>query len=277
MTMDFSALLVVLTFVSGIIWLLDHLFLLPRRKERLNAPGSDIDQELTESILAPSTIVDYARSFFPIFLIVLLLRSFLFEPFRIPSNSMMPTLLTGDFILVNKFDYGIRLPLINKKIIPVRDPQRGDVMVFRFPEDDKTPFIKRVVGLPGDHITYKDKTLMINGKVIEQEKMGIYQGVGSGAVMTNSDFLSEKLDPIVHDILIRSEQPQSPREKYNNDFIVPEGEYFMMGDNRDNSLDSRFWGTVPDENIIGRAFRIWMYWDSKSEGMDWSRIGRKIQ
>lgn len=271
--MDFSALLVLLTFISGIIWLFDHLFLLPRRKERLTSSGSDIDQELTESILKPSTLVDYARSFFPIFLIVLLLRSFLFEPFRIPSNSMMPTLLTGDFILVNKFDYGIRLPMINKKIIPVRDPQRGDVMVFRFPEDDKTPFIKRVVGIPGDRITYKNKQLTLNGEKIDLEKMGVYQGVGSGMGMTGANMLQESLDPIVHSILTSPDR----ETRGVNDFVVPEGEYFVMGDNRDNSLDSRFWGTVPDENIIGRAFRIWMYWDTKSKGMDWSRIGRKIQ
>ncbi len=271
--MDFSALLVLLTFVSGIIWLFDHLFLLPRRKEKLNAPGSDIDQELTESILRPSTLVDYARSFFPIFLIVLLLRSFLVEPFRIPSNSMMPTLLTGDFILVNKFDYGIRLPVINKKIIPFGNPGRGDVLVFRYPEDDKTPFIKRVVGIPGDRISYIDKQLTLNGEKVELDKIGLYQGVGSGVGMTGANILQENLDPIMHSILTSPDR--SSRGVI--DFTVPDGEYFVMGDNRDNSLDSRFWGTVPDENIIGRAFRIWMYWDMKSEGMDWNRIGKKIQ
>ncbi len=273
MTFDFSALLVLLTFVSGIIWLFDHLVLLPRRKERLAAPGSDIDDELAETIKKPPVLVDYARSFFPIFLIVLLLRSFLVEPFRIPSNSMMPTLLTGDFILVNKYDYGIRLPVINKKIFSIGDPERGDVMVFRWPEDDKTPFIKRVIGVPGDHITYVDKQLTINGQKIELEKIGVYQGVGSGIGMTGADILQENLDPVVHNILIAPDR----QSKEVEDFVVPEGEYFMMGDNRDNSLDSRFWGTVPDENIIGRAFRIWMYWDTKSKGMDWSRIGRKIE
>lgn len=273
MTIDFSALLVLLTFVSGIIWLFDHLFLLPRRKEKLAAPGSDIDDELAESIIKPSIFVEYARSFFPIFLIVLLLRSFLVEPFRIPSNSMMPTLLTGDFILVNKFDYGIRLPVINKKIFSIGDPERGDVMVFRFPEDDKTPFIKRVVGIPGDSITYTNKVLTINGEKIELDEVGVYKGVGSGAVMTDANLLREHLVTVTHDILNSPDR----RSKEIENFVVPEDEYFVMGDNRDNSLDSRFWGTVPDENIIGHAFRIWMYWDTKSKGMDWGRIGRKIQ
>ncbi len=273
MVMDFSALLVLLTTVSGLIWLFDHFILLPRRRDRLAAPGSDIDEELKEEILKPPVLVDYARSFFPIFLVVLLLRSFLVEPFRIPSNSMMPTLLTGDFILVNKYDYGIRLPVINKKIIDIGKPKRGDVMVFRWPEDDKTPFIKRVIGVPGDRITYTDKVLKINGKVIKTERIGVYQGVGSGSGMTGAEILTEYLDPVVHNILISPDR----QSKEVRDFVVPEGEYFVMGDNRDNSLDSRFWGTVPDENIIGRAFRIWMYWDSKANGMDWSRIGRKIQ
>lgn len=275
--MDFSALLVVLTSVSGVIWLFDHHFLLPRRKEMLASPGSDIDEELAESIIKPPVLVDYARSFFPIFLIVLLLRSFLIEPFRIPSNSMMPTLLTGDFILVNKFDYGLRLPVINKKVISIGEPKRGDVMVFRYPGDNKTPYIKRVIGLPGDRITYKNKTLQINGEIIPKEKSGIYQGVGSGMVMTGADYLTEDLDPVSHEILIVPNRRPDSREIYVDEFEVPEGEYFMMGDNRDNSMDSRFWKTVPDENIIGRAFRVWMYWDSKSKGMDWGRIGQKIQ
>lgn len=273
MTMDFSALLVLLTFVSGLIWLFDTVFLLPNRKARLNAPGSDIDEELAENLIKPPILVDYARSFFPIFLVVLLLRSFLVEPFRIPSNSMMPTLLTGDFILVNKFNYGIRLPVVNKKVFDLSDPERGDVMVFRFPEDDKTPFIKRVVGIPGDRITYQNKVLHVNGVEVVQEKIGIYQGVGSGVGMTGATILTEHLDPIVHTIL--NTPDRSGKEVI--DFVVPEEEYFVMGDNRDNSLDSRFWGTVPDENIIGRAFRIWMYWDSESKGMDWQRIGMKIK
>lgn len=278
MTMDFSALLVLLTSVSGVIWLLDYLFLLPRRKVKIAAPapGSDIDEDLAESILKPSLLVDYARSFFPIFLIVLILRSFLIEPFRIPSNSMMPTLLTGDFILVNKFNYGFRLPVLNKKIIPVGDPQRGDVMVFRWPGDNKTPYIKRVVGLPGDKISYKNKVLYINGEAMPQEKTGTYRGIGSGKIMTGADYLVEDLGNLSHEILVVPNRRPDPREKYVEEFEVPAGEYFMVGDNRDNSMDSRFWKTVPDENIIGQAFRIWMYWDSNSKGMDWDRIGQKI-
>lgn len=266
---DFSLLLVILTLVCGVIWAVDRLVLLPRRKAR--ATGV-IDEEESRHILQESKLVEYARSFFPIFLIVLLLRSFLVEPFRIPSNSMMPTLLTGDFILVNKFTYGLRLPVLRSKILDLGAPERGDVVVFRSPEQPDVDFIKRVVGVPGDRVQYQNKTLSINGKVMTQEEVGIYRGVGSGVSMTGTVHLSENLDKTDHSILV-----DTRKRSQAVDMVIPEGQYFVMGDNRDNSNDSRFWGTVPDENLVGRAFMIWMYYDSQADGTDWKRIGSSIQ
>ncbi len=216
-------------------------------------------------------VVEYARSFFPIFLIVLVLRSFVAEPFRIPSGSMMPTLLIGDFILVNKFGYGIRLPVIDTKIVELGAPKRGDVVVFRSPENPATPFIKRVVGLPGDQIAYYNKTLYVNGEAADQVDLGSYSASGSSASMTGASLRTEDLNGHVHKILI---QPRSPTVE--GKMVVPEGHYFVLGDNRDNSRDSRFWGTVPDELLIGRAFLIWMSWDW-GHGIAWSRIGDSIQ
>jgi signal peptidase I len=251
--------MVVLVALSGAIWAYDALFLAKRRR----LSGADVE---------PSRLVDYARSFFPVFLIVFILRSFLFEPFRIPSNSMMPTLLTGDFILVNKFNYGIRLPVLDMKIVDVGVPARGDVIVFRYPEDPSTPFIKRVVGLPGDEIGYYNKTVYVNGTPMAQEKIGIYTGEGPGAGMTGASHRREMLDENWHDILVQSNSYPSPGGK----LTVPSGHYFVLGDNRDNSRDSRYWGTVPDENLIGRAFGIWMHWESQ-DGFDWPRIGTSIK
>jgi signal peptidase I len=267
MNLDFSAILALLTLVSGLVVVLDKVFLAPRRKRGGTSTGqAKIETEYP-------LIVEYARSFFPIFLIVLVLRSFLVEPFRIPSGSMMPTLLIGDFILVNKYDYGIRLPVINQKVIDMSSPKRGDVVVFRYPEDPSTPFIKRIVGLPGDHITYSNKTLRVNDKEIALKAMGEYEGVGAGESMTGTSLLEEQLDDKPHTILIDPERDSH----VVNDFVVPEGNYFVLGDNRDNSRDSRYWGTVPDANLIGRAFMIWMNWDSENGGVAWKRLGTSIQ
>ncbi len=267
MNLDFSAVMVLLVLTSGVIWAFDAWVLEPRRKTKaiinLGAP--------TEDLLKPSAIAEYARSFFPIFLIVLLLRSFLVEPFRIPSGSMMPTLLIGDFILVNKFVYGIRLPVINEKIVDINAPERGDVVVFRYPEDPSTPFIKRVVGLPGDRIAYTDKALWVNGEPIATESLGSYLGVGAGEMMTGATVYNEHLGEAKHRILVEPER-HSPEVEV----VIPEGQYFVMGDNRDNSKDSRYWGTVPDENLIGKAFMIWMNWDTENGGVDWRRIGESI-
>jgi len=232
------------------------------------------EEEITEAT-RPPFLVDLARSLLPIFIIVLMLRSFLIEPFRIPSGSMMPTLLVGDFILVNKFTYGIRLPVINHKIIPISEPKRGDVVVFRYPEDPKIPYIKRVVGLPGDHVVYHiaNKMLYINDEPIPQKIVGSYQGVGEGSGMTGADEKIENLQGVEHSILLYQGRNFNVAMPYM-DMTIPPRHYFVLGDNRDNSRDSRFWGTVPEENLIGKAFLIWMNWD---RGINSERIGQSIR
>ena len=266
MNFDFSALLVLLTFVSGVIWLIDSLFFAKKR----NLEHEAVKDEKEE--LKLPLIVEYAKSFFPVFFIVLILRSFIFEPFKIPSGSMMPTLLIGDFILVNKFDYGIRLPVIHSKIIENKTPERGDIVVFRYPVDGKTPFIKRIIGLPGDKVVYYNKTIFINDIAVEQELNGRYIASGSGSMMDGASLRKEDLLGLEHDILISPTRGSKELET-----IVPEGHYFVLGDNRDNSKDSRYWGFVPDENLVGRAFMIWMNWDGKNGGIEFDRIGTMIK
>lgn len=261
MNFDFAALLVVLTFGSGLIWGVDALLFAAGRSQR---------EDANEQSRVP-LVVEYARSFFPIFLVVLLLRSFLVEPFKIPSASMMPTLLIGDFILVNKYEYGLRLPVLHNKILAMSTPERGDIVVFRYPQDPGIPFIKRIVGLPGDRIAYSDKGLHINDVSITQILKGRYKAYGSGIIMNGASLRTEILGDIEHEILI---DPNRASQRIES--IVPEGHYFVLGDNRDNSRDSRFWGFVPEENLIGRAFMIWMNWDSKNGGIDFSRIGMKM-
>ncbi len=274
--MSFPAFLVLATFVTGLIWAMDALYFAPRRQQRAAAPAEHGESEGTARAgAAPKEpyIVDLARSFFPIVLIVLVVRSFVVEPFRIPSGSMMPTLLVGDFILVNKYSYGIRLPVLNRKVIDIADPARGDIVVFRYPENPSVDYIKRVVGVPGDHIAYRNKILYINGNQAEQSPVAAYVGVGGGARMTGASHRTEDLLGVKHDILV-----DTRRADMNFEFVVPEDEYFVMGDNRDNSRDSRFWGTVPDENLVGKAFFIWMNWDSKTDGfVDWTRLGSTIE
>jgi signal peptidase I len=193
------------------------------------------------------------------------------EPFRIPSGSMMPTLLVGDFILVNKYAYGIRLPVLKTKLIDVGEPQRGDVVVFRFPRNPSDDYIKRIVGLPGDHISYYNKTVYVNGKLVKQNTIGLYKGVGSGSIMSDAIEKQESLGKIKHDILIKED-----RLNMDGEFIVPPGHYFVLGDNRDNSNDSRYWGFVPEKNLVGRAFMIWLNWDFQGGTYDFSRIGERI-
>ena len=193
------------------------------------------------------------------------------EPFRIPSGSMMPTLLHGDFILVNKFSYGIRFPVWHKKIVDIGQPERGDVAVFRFPENPADDYIKRVIGLPGDHIVYRDKKLYINGNLVQREKHSVYQGQGANSVMNGVDIYKEDLDQRPHDILLRKVGYREPKE-----FTVPENRYFVMGDNRDHSSDSREWGLVPEENLVGRAFLVWMNWDFAGKKFNFNRVGKKI-
>ena len=258
MDYDFSFFLFVATLVTGIIWG-GYLLMLKFRGE--------VFDEAKEPIL-----VEYARSFFPVVLIVLLLRSFLAEPFRIPSGSMMPTLLVGDFLLVNKFTYGIRLPVINKKIVEMNAPKRGDIVVFRFPKDPTVDYIKRIIGIPGDKISYHNKQLFVNGKPAAQVSLGRYVGVGQGDDMTGAEHLSENLAGVEHSILVRHGALSA-----EGDYFVPKGSYFVMGDNRDNSNDGRYWGMVPEANLVGKAFFIWMNWDLENSGIDFGRIGTVLK
>ena len=251
--MNFPLILVIATLVTGVIWLIDKLFFAPQR-----AGGSE--QPL---------LVEYASSFFPVLFVVLVLRSFLFEPFRIPSGSMIPTLLIGDFILVSKFSYGVRLPVINTKILETGSPERGDVAVFRYPEDPSLDYIKRVVGLPGDTVEYRNKTIFINGEEIKLSGTDPYVSPVSDAVVNGATLRSEKLGEVEHEILVYGQGFAG-----NNVYEVPERHYFMVGDNRDKSNDSRYWGFVPEENLVGKAKYIWMHWNG---GVLWSRLGDSIR
>jgi len=253
---SFPALMVSLVAITGLIWILDKMIWAPNR-----FPG-DKDP----------VIVEYAKSFFPIILAVLIVRSFLVEPFRIPSASMVPTLHIGDFILVNKYNYGVRLPVINTKVIDISKPERGDVVVFRYPPQPEIDYIKRVVGLPGDRVEYRDKTIYINGQVMKQT--GREKGTDLlGIVPIKNEVLSEQLGDKNHDIAIAP-----GRQRVLVDHLIPDGEYFVMGDNRDNSSDSRFWGTVPEQNLVGKAFYIWMSWDCNASWscISWNRVGSSI-
>lgn len=250
--MDFSLILVLATLVAGVIWGGYRAWLAIGRR----APGNE------------PVFVEYARSFFPVLLLVLVVRSFLFEPFRIPSSSMMPTLLTGDFIFVNKYTYGLRLPVLNTKVVELGEPRRGDVIVFRLPSAPSTNYIKRLVGLPGDTIRYANDHLYVNDQPVAAEILGIY----GGEQQAGSVLVREQLGEVRHQVLL------IPGASGRGDgvFTVPEGHYFMMGDNRDNSQDSRFIGPIPEANVVGRAVRIWMNWDFGSMPR-WSRIGMRIE
>ena len=220
-------------------------------------------------------VVQWSIELFPVLLLVLVFRGFIFEPFRVPSNSMMPTLLTGDFILVNKFDYGLRLPILNSKIIDFSKPKRGDIIVFRYPNYEHSAgysgvdFIKRVVALPGDAISYEKDQLTVNGETVDYRKIGTYQGVDSGKAMSGYRHIREQIDQAKHDILLHPLGHSRELSKTT----VPEGHYFVMGDNRSHSSDSRFWGYVPEDYILGRAIGIWMHWDWNHNTMQFSRIG----
>jgi signal peptidase I len=249
---SFALFLLSLLVVTGLVWLLEASVLRKRRAQEAKQPWW----------------VEYSVSFFPVILVVFVLRSFLVEPFKIPSGSMIPTLLIGDFILVNKFTYGIRLPVANVKVIDIGSPKRGDVMVFRYPADTSLDYIKRVVGLPGDRIEYRDKELRINGALVPRQQLGDYE---SRERLQYFPRFLENFGGAGHEIIIEKEAPgfisrsmdfsHSGNCDYNSGGLactVPAGHYFMMGDNRDNSSDSRVWGFVPDENIVGKAFFIWL-------------------
>ncbi|ASK18439.1 MULTISPECIES: signal peptidase I [Halomonadaceae] len=254
--MDFSLLLVIAVALSGAIYLLDVLWLRPKRRERLAAAEAatteGLDGTTRETLLKEPWPIDYSRSFFPVLLVVLVVRSFIIEPFQIPSGSMKPTLEVGDFILVNKFAYGLRLPVLHSRFLEVDDPERGDVMVFRFPEEPSVNFIKRVVGLPGDRIRYEGKQLYVNGEPVT--KALIEEGP---ELSPQQLLLEEQLGSVSHYIY---NNPRDPGPQMR-EVVVPDGHYFTMGDNRDHSNDSRYWGFVPEDNIVGRAFAVWMHWD----------------
>jgi signal peptidase I len=256
---DFAAALLLASVVTGLVYLLDLFFF---AKARVQAEGKDAER---------GRMVEFCRSFFPVILIVLLLRSFLVEPFRIPSGSMIPTLHIGDFILVNKFAYGFRMPAFHNLLIPVGEPERGDVMVFRYPEDPSKDFIKRVIGLPGDTLRYRGKQLTINGAPMLQENSGYYTADAAGHSVIAEERI-EHLGPVQHKILINPNRPFDDGE-----FVVPVGHYFMMGDNRDGSDDSRRWGFVPERNLVGKAFMIWMSWDGQKNRPALKRIGNTIK
>jgi signal peptidase I len=249
--MNFALLLFVLLVVTGLVAAADRFWLAKRRGHDAKEPWW----------------VEYGKSFFPVILIVFALRSFLVEPFKIPSGSMLPTLLVGDFILVNKFTYGIRLPIVNVKLIEMNQPERGDVVVFRYPRDETVDYIKRVVGLPGDRVAWVNKKLVINGQPVPTRADGEF--VNRDRYQVSKQF-EETIDGRSHRILIESDAPpvmpfveafpQRENCHYTPESItctVPPGHYFMMGDNRDNSQDSRVWGFVPDRNLVGKAFFIW--------------------
>lgn len=275
MNIDFALILVVLTGLTGFVWLVDSLFFRRRRMALLGVGLGDAGAQ--QSAAAPAArdpmVVEYSKSFFPVILIVLLIRSFLFEPFTIPSSSMVPTLLIGDFILVNKYTYGLRLPVLNTKIVDVSEPKRGDVVVFRPPHMPDRNYVKRLVGMPGDRISYVNDVLYINDVPMAQEPVGRYFAEGINSESTGSELRKEQLGDVSHQILLRSGRGVPAGRVWQ----IPPGYYFMMGDNRDNSEDSRVWGLVPEQNLVGKAFFVWMHWDWKIRGfVSWERIGMKV-
>ena len=261
MIFDFSFVLVVLALVTGSVTALDRWVLRPRRAARVPAGREP-------------ALVDYARSFFPVILVVLVLRSFLYEPFRIPSDSMMPTLVQGDFIFVNKWGYGLRLPVLNWKVMETGDPARGDVVVFRKPTEPSVVFIKRLVGLPGDRIRVTATQLYLNGEPVPLEPGDFYRGAKENQYPFTVVGI-ERLSGAVHTLMFDPARPSSQGE-----WVVPEGHYFMMGDNRNNSRDSRFpeVGFVPQENLIGKAVAIWLSFNpDPGAWLLWDRMGARIQ
>ncbi|WMY09212.1 signal peptidase I [Paraburkholderia phenoliruptrix] len=285
--MNFALILFVLVILTGVAWVADKLVFMPQRRRAAEAAVAEFDRQqerigerfadenaaqtrarLRDDKLRQPWWLEYSASFFPVILVVFVVRSFVVEPFKIPSGSMVPTLLVGDFILVNKFDYGIRLPITNTKLTEGRPLERGDVVVFRYPKDESVDYIKRVIGLPGDTVAYQDKQLTINGKPVpetplpdylDEERLGYAKQFEENLDGRKNAILN---NPAVPPFIVGAEDyPYRDNCTYNARGVickVPPGNYFMMGDNRDNSADSRYWGFAPDKNIVGRAFFIWM-------------------
>lgn len=297
--LDFSLALVLVCALSGAVWLLDVLLFAPMRARMARRAARE-----PSSIAEPVT-VDYARSFFPVAIAVLMVRSFIFEPFRIPSDSMMPTLLDGDFILVNKYDYGLRLPVINTKVLPIGEPHRGDVVVFRFPPDPAVNYIKRLVGLPGDRVRIVNDQLIINDVPVPVMSDGRYNENCYQNFRLSTELLGshrhQTLSCLTPDEIVAPPsqrcwrhldrtyeclEPTIPGERDHSDAtdltVVPPGQYLMIGDNRDNSYDGRYWGFVPEANLVGKATRIWLNVEYGHPGgplkwIGWDRIGRRIE
>jgi signal peptidase I len=285
--MNFALILFVLVILTGVAWVADKLVFMPQRRRAADAVVAEFDRQqarvgerfadenaaqtrarLRDDKLRQPWWLEYSASFFPVILVVFVVRSFVVEPFKIPSGSMVPTLLVGDFILVNKFDYGLRLPITNTKVTEGRPLERGDVVVFRYPKDESVDYIKRVIGLPGDVVAYQDKQLTINGKPVpetplpdylDEERLGYAKQFEENIDGRKNAILN---NPAVPPFIVGAEDyPYRDNCTYNARGVickVPPGNYFMMGDNRDNSADSRYWGFAPDKNIVGRAFFIWM-------------------
>ncbi len=290
--MNFALILFLLTIFTGAFWILDVFILAPSRKAEARAQLAAFDRDNAEAlsrgeqkvVAARHTIqirtkerprwLEYTAGFFPIIFIIFIIRSFVIEPFRIPSGSMMPTLVTGDMILVNKYVYGLRVPVLNTKFLPISEPQRGEVVVFRYPPNTEIDYIKRIVGLPGDKVSYMDKKLTINGEPVRTVPDGTYY---DDSKLLELDQYKEQLGEINHRILIDRTRPgfvyalpthNDPQActytRSGVECTVPPGQYFVLGDNRDNSEDSRYWGFVPEENLVGRAFFIWLNVSSPS-------------
>ena len=271
MDIDFPLVLVVLTFACALGWLIDLAVFQKPRNQKLATARNDMglkeddapdesQQKALDAIGKEPYLIELSKSFFPVFFVVLVVRSFLAEPFQIPSGSMLPTLEVDDFILVNKYEYGVRLPVVGTKVIPYKDPARGDVMVFKFPKNPKINFIKRVVGVPGDRIRYQNKQLFINNQLVEAEL------TQAPSLQNRMGRYTEQLGDVKHEVY----KANTPA-RVNKTWVVPEGHYFVMGDNRDNSNDSRFWGFVPDELVVGKAFAVWMHWESIFSLPDFSK------
>ncbi|MGU7779503.1 signal peptidase I [Burkholderia sp. PU8-34] len=285
--MNFALILFVLVALTGVAWVADKMVFLPQRRRAADAAVEEFDRQqsridarfadenatqtrskLRDEKLRQPWWLEYTASFFPVILAVFVVRSFIVEPFKIPSGSMVPTLLVGDFILVNKFDYGLRMPISNTKITQGRALERGDVVVFRYPKDESVDYIKRVIGLPGDTIAYQDKQLTINGKPVSETPLpDFFDDERQNYAKQFEESLDGRKNAILNNpavppfVMGAYDYPYRDNCTYNSRGVickVPPGHYFMMGDNRDNSADSRYWGFVPDKNIVGRAFFIWM-------------------
>lgn len=261
MDLDFALILTVATFVTGLIWLFDVIFLKPGRQKRAVSAVSqlraesveplsvEVEQKAHDQVMRESLIVEYAHSFFPVLAVVWVLRSFLFEPFTIPSGSMLPTLEVGDYILVSKYSYGLRLPVVGTKVVSLGDPQRGDIMVFKYPENPRINYIKRVIGVPGDRIAIEGNMVFLNGKLIARDVVRQEPEINPWQL-----YYEQKLDTSTFNI-----RELVGAGTVSGEWLVPEGSYFTLGDNRNESRDSRYWGFVPDEYVVGKAFYIWIH------------------